>query len=55
MAPACTTAPLAPNATADCHEPGGHGAFVIGDVMNARLAVFDSQGRLEKMIGCPRC
>jgi hypothetical protein len=27
------------------------GAFVIGDVMNARLAVFNAQGRLEKMIG----
>lgn len=27
------------------------GAFVIGDVMNARLSVFNSQGRLEKMIG----
>lgn len=27
------------------------GAFVIGDVMNARLAVFNDQGRLEKMIG----
>ena len=27
------------------------GAFVIGDVMNSRLAVFNAQGRLEKMIG----
>jgi hypothetical protein len=27
------------------------GAFVIGDVMNARLSVFNSEGRLEKMIG----
>ena len=27
------------------------GAFVIGDVMNARLSVFNSQGRLEKIIG----
>jgi hypothetical protein len=27
------------------------GAFVIGDVMNARLAVFNAQGRVEKMIG----
>jgi hypothetical protein len=27
------------------------GAFVIGDVMNARLSVFDAQGRLEKLIG----
>ena len=27
------------------------GAFVIGDVMNSRIAVFNAQGRLEKMIG----
>lgn len=27
------------------------GGFVIGDVMNARLLVFDAQGRLEKTIG----
>ena len=27
------------------------GSFVIGDVMNARLSVFNSQGRLEKIIG----
>jgi hypothetical protein len=27
------------------------GAFVIGDVMSARLSVFNSQGRLEKIIG----
>lgn len=27
------------------------GAFVIGDVMSARLSVFTSQGRLEKIIG----
>jgi hypothetical protein len=29
----------------------GDGAFVIGDVMNARVAVFNAQGRLERMIG----
>ena len=29
----------------------GDGAFVIGDVMSARLTVFDSKGRLEKTIG----
>jgi hypothetical protein len=27
------------------------GAFVVGDVMNARLSVFTAQGRLEKTIG----
>jgi hypothetical protein len=27
------------------------GDFVIGDVMNARLSVFNGQGRLQKMIG----
>ena len=27
------------------------GAFVIGDVMSARLSVFNNQGRLEKIIG----
>lgn len=27
------------------------GSFVIGDVMSARLSVFNSQGRLEKTIG----
>ena len=28
-----------------------NGAFVIGDVMSARLSVFDAQGHLEKVIG----